>query len=611
MVTTGVQGYCLVSQQLRQAIIDKRILVPERDFTTSPNGYFKDSKLEDRIQPSSMDVSLGSEAYILSQSQSAFKPRSNTSVWSELLKLPHSQRQRVSLDEKGFEAKAGFTYLIPLQESVVLGPNEQLRFSPKSSTGRLFPRSRVLIDRALKYDRVRGDENKDARNLWLMLQPRPFNLIITPGLTLAQVRFFQGDNISLSESELREENKHHPLLWDKTLEGGSKPLSVEIGDDGLQLELDFSGKHTRGIAGLRALKTHDPIDLREKGTYDPKVFFEPVVPVDGKVRLVPGEHYLFSSRGQLNIPSRLSCELRRHAGVGIRGDWDEAGFVDPGFQGDLVAEVVINEHTPVDISTEDHLPVSALEFFRTALEPDKIYGSKIGSTYDGQVGARVSKHFRPFDFRAAAKEYKKLEREVLVIDPRITKPYRSGGVGFERIDEQQASELILRIQERGFFQSRWDCEEDPQLWQVIPYGLLLQGDSVFSYVRAANIQDYGDERLFNKMSIGIGGHIDHRDKPNLITGGIEREFREEITVEGTISKPRIIGTLFTDEKPVDRVHFGLIYACRVNGDIKSRDPAVSLPKMMPFSHVMNNIDKLETWSKLLVPYLSDIAKQVQ
>ena len=45
-----------------------------------------------------------------------------------------------------------------------------------------------------------------------------------------------------------------------------------------------------------------------------------------------------------------------------------------------------------------------------------------------------------------------------------------------------------------------DCESDEEVLQVIPYVLLFdESKKIFTYIRASDIKDYGDERLFGKQ----------------------------------------------------------------------------------------------------------------
>ena len=159
----------------------------------------------------------------------------------------------------------------------------------------------------------------------------------------------------------------------------------------------------------------------------------------------------------------------------------------------------------------------------------------------------------------AANNYATLDRLVLVQDAKILMKHRTAEEGFELTDEKSQQKLFEDIK-NGFFKSRYDCEEDRLVLQPIPYVLFFgPNETVFSYVRSSNIQEYGDKRLFGKHSLGVGGHIKDEDGPNYIRRCLERELSEEVLVKEDSTEPKFVGTLFSRKKPVDEVHFGLFY----------------------------------------------------
>ncbi len=75
------------------------------------------------------------------------------------------------------------------------------------------------------------------------------------------------------------------------------------------------------------------------------------------------------------------------------------------------------------------------------------------------------------------------------------------------------------------------AETDPSLKQIIPYVLVRRGDALLHYVRG---KGSGEKRLVALGSIGIGGHINHRDEGLFGTGldfyeeAVQRELHEEL-----------------------------------------------------------------------------------
>ncbi|MFH1511142.1 MAG: 2'-deoxycytidine 5'-triphosphate deaminase [Candidatus Woesearchaeota archaeon] len=584
-------GCCLASGQIRDLIKTDQIKVGSFD--------------ESRIQPSSYEPSVGNEVFVLdTETQGLFRPKRLEQVYRTLLQLPARQRQRVDTCN-GFELKKGFTYLFHLEDRMNLSEPIFVKSSPKSSFGRLFLNTRMLADYNPAFDEISPDYTftKDL-NLWLVVQPLVFNVIVYPGVTFNQLRFMAG-HCQLSNKEVMQELSQSWLLYTRSVDG-LIVRSEAILSDGLEIHLDLSGANNQGIVGLRARHNPSPIDLTKTSEYEAEDFFEPVKG-DGKVTVSRGDHCLLSSFEILRIPAHLNVELRSHSHIGLHGPLHFAGFVDNGFEGDLVFEVRSDELSSIVL--EDRMPISKLDIFRTVI-PDKLYGRSIGSNYQGQVGPRPSKHFRPFDFTYAARNYSKLDRMVLVQEASLLKRHRSSHQGFEYLSPGEVDGLLGDVSD-GFFQSRYDCEHDELILQPIPYVLLFGQDrNIFSYVRAKNIEDYGDSRLFGKHSIGLGGHIIISDKPDYVLRCLEREvMQEEVQIFGEFSKPKLIGTLMAYDNPVDRVHFGLIFGCHTTGSIKPKESSIISGGVLSIDYLQSDplySQKYETWSRVLIPNLKEI-----
>lgn len=589
-------GACLASQDIRAWLLSGKIVSASLPY-------------ESRIQPSSFEPTVGDEIYILdTESGGVLRPKKEESIYRTLLGLPARRRQKVKIGS-GFEIKRGFTYLAKLEEKVVLSAGEFVKSSPKSSCGRVFLNTRLLSDFNPCFDEMIAQYKVgSALDMWVLIQPLAFNLILHEGLSLNQLRFFTGHSAQLTPDDIVEEFKNYPLLCERDVDGSLVPIETVITDD-LHIHLDFSGERTQGIVGLRARHNPVPIDMGEKEAYDAEHFFEPVVFRGEPISVERGEYYLFASKEILCIPPHLNVELRPYSHIGFTGPLHFAGFIDNGFRGDLVFEVRSDEVSRMVL--EDGMPISKLDIFRTPV-PDKLYGKDIGSHYQGQVGCKPSKNFRSFDYTYAAKNYKKLDREVLVQDAKLLLGFRKLSAGFEFAGEEDVSGLIEAVSE-GFFQSRYDCETDETILQPIPYVLVFSSDmKVFSYVRANNIADYGDARLFGKHSIGLGGHIIKGDAPYFVYQCIRREvFEEEVDITGSFTKPKLVGTLMAYDTPVDRVHFGLIFGIIAEGVVMPKESSIISGRMFSIEEILHaeNVDKrYETWSRIIIPHLDMIYK---
>jgi len=617
------KGFCLVSQQIRDLILNRSIVTSASNLSQYEKddpenrirrGMFKDARLESRVQPTSLDPIIGDEVFILDK---VFQPQAHEQVYQTLLRLPRRERPKANISG-GFLLIKGHSYLFPLVEKIMISPEQTVKSSPKSTFGRLFFSTRNMSDYNPCFDEINTCFDR-LLDQWLLVQPLAFNAVIYPGMALSQLRFFQGLDARLSDAEIIAELEKHPILYNRVGDALS-PLKTII-NNGLQLHLDLSGEHSDGIVALMARHNPTFIDLKKNYMYDAEDFFLPMLAKDRKVELETNQRYLFVSKGVLGMPKHLSAELMDHSHIGAQARLHLAGYIDNLFTGDLVYEVISEELR--NLTFTDNSPLSKLQLFRCQDIPDKLYGEEIGSHYQGQMGPRVSKHFKAFDYRLAAKNYAKLSRMVLVQDTNVLKKYLLRGEGFEPLSEDQSNNLFNDIS-NGFFHSRYDCEDDELILQIVPYVIVFNPDhAVFCQVRASDIQLYGETKLFKKHAIGLGGHIVKADGPEYVLSSIQREvFREEVEITGNITAPKFEGVLLARDEPVDRVHFGLIYSMFTDGEVKPKEGALKIGMMVPIADLFNPdwslvsaseyktqelFDKrIETWTKVLMPHLNNM-----
>jgi len=605
------RGHSLVSQELREKILKEQIAVPyanlSRNETGDKKGWFTDESLEAKIQPSSFEPEIAGEVFVIKAGAGMFRPAAGKQVYRTLLELPRTQRDRFQIDN-GYELRKGETLLVPLANRVQLEADERVVSSTKSSFGRVFGNVRFFGDYNPCFDKLSGQYSTDPLQLWLLIQSPVFNLIIHPGLTVNQLRYFTGDDAKMTASEIRELFTTRPFLYEKTKDQEQTPARLVMTDAPL-LHLDGIGAHTDGVVALRARDTAQPLDTRKKAHYKIEDYFEPLLARD-KPRIIRGEHYLAASKERLTIPTTVSTEVRRYSGVGITGPKDFAGFVDPNFGGDLVFEIRSDEQA--DTPLEHGMPICEMDFFRCSKTPDKVYGQ--GSHYQGQFGSKTSKIFEQTDFPTLAREHAKLERFVLVHDAKALTKYHLHE-GFQPNNNPAA---LFETIEHGFFHQRRECEDDTLVIQPIPYVIIFgPNQTVFTYVRAKKIADYGEKKLMGKHSLGEGGHIAIEDllksqkQPSLdiITRGMNRELDEEVTFQAEHTTPKFQGTIWmphTDNK-VDRHHFGLIFTIYCDGNVEPKERALIKEGMIPIDQLTRlkpEENPYENWSKVLFPHLS-------
>src|SRR5437762_13268160 len=95
-----------------------------------------------------------------------------------------------------------------------------------------------------------------------------------------------------------------------------------------------------------------------------------------------------------------------------------------------------------------------------------------------------------------------MNEDVMVVDTAQLAPFFKGRA-FDLIREDAAAMVDL-IAARHFFVARADAEVSPQWRQIIPYVIVMHGDEVFTLRR---LRKQTEARLHDKVSIGVGGHI--------------------------------------------------------------------------------------------------------
>lgn len=200
-------------------------------------------------------------------------------------------------------------------------------------------------------------------------------------------------------------------------------------------------------------------------------------------------------------------------------------------------------------------------------------------------------------------------------------PFGPGGPGLSL----EHVEAVSR--EHGFFVERDRAERDPALKQIIPYTIvdarprrtapLLDGppgtaprEGVLVMRRLAR---GGEKRLHDKLSIGVGGHINPEDLVStrdraLFTEGARRELEEELVLEGTWHV-EAVGVLNDDANPVGAVHVGLVQVLHLEGSVRIREEDVLEGRLVPVDELQglrSTGADFETWSSLLIDRIDEL-----
>ena len=114
--------------------------------------------------------------------------------------------------------------------------------------------------------------------------------------------------------------------------------------------------------------------------------------------LHPGEFVLGATYEQVSLPDDIAARLEGKSSLGRLGllIHSTAGFVDPGFSGNLTLELSNVANLPITIY--EGMPIGQLSFMRMDGPVEVPYGAKDkGSKYQGQGEPTPSRFYKNFD----------------------------------------------------------------------------------------------------------------------------------------------------------------------------------------------------------------------
>ena len=304
-----------------------------------------------QIQPASLDLRLGHKAYRL---RASFLPGDGRTVADC---LPNISMHEVNL-KQGAVLETGCVYLVPLLEGLSLPRHLSAAANPKSSTGRLDVFTRVICDGSRQFDAI--PEGYDGP-LYLEIAPRTFSILVRTGDRLAQIRFRDGAQTTLSTETV---------------------------------SIDLKGQSADSIIGYRARRHSGLVDVGNVGGHAAKEYWQPIYAPDETLILDPNEFYILVSKEFVSIPADQAAEMAPIATEIGEFRAHYAGFFDPGFGlGKTGSKAVLEVRgRDVPFMLRHGQPVAKLVFEPMKDKPETLYGQN-GSNYQGQA-LRLSKHFK-------------------------------------------------------------------------------------------------------------------------------------------------------------------------------------------------------------------------
>jgi dCTP deaminase len=185
----------------------------------------------------------------------------------------------------------------------------------------------------------------------------------------------------LSDKDIREliDNKNAVEVE----EGPEVDLDLQLGPSSLDLRLgyEFGVLKTRKVKAIDTQSMKDYSEIKES---------RKATPEEGMV-VHPGEFLLGTTLETLKVPSNLVARIEGRSSYARLGliPHAAAGFVDPGFKGQITLEIQNLGNVPITIYPEDR--ICQVVFETMTSEAENPYGEKTDSKYMGQQGATGSR----------------------------------------------------------------------------------------------------------------------------------------------------------------------------------------------------------------------------
>lgn len=168
---------------------------------------------------------------------------------------------------------------------------------------------------------------------------------------------------------------------------------------------------------------------------------------------------------------------------------------------------------------------------------------------------------------------------------------------FQGLSTSATKSVLDVIATHKEFKPRPAMEEDPTYKQIIPYLIFKYEDRYFLMQRKSTSSE---QRLKNKYSLGIGGHMRQDDMSNNATifDWAKREFEEEINYSGNLTISTL-GVLNDDSNPVGQVHLGLVLILEGDSANISVRSELKSGKLVSGLECLDFYHDLESWSQIV------------
>lgn len=158
---------------------------------------------------------------------------------------------------------------------------------------------------------------------------------------------------------------------------------LQIGPSSMDLRMGYEF----GVLNTRKIEMVDTKNMEKYSNYMQKEKHS----AEEGVIVHPGEFILGSTLETVNVPDDLVARVEGRSSYGRLGliVHATAGYVDPGFEGDITLEIQNLGNAPVKLYPEDR--VCQIVFETMTGEAENPYGDKMDTKYMGQSGATGSR----------------------------------------------------------------------------------------------------------------------------------------------------------------------------------------------------------------------------
>ena len=156
-------------------------------------------------------------------------------------------------------------------------------------------------------------------------------------------------------------------------------------------------------------------------------------------------------------------------------------------------------------------------------------------------------------------------------------------------------------------------EKNYDFKQLVVYAVIKSGKLFLTYRRTSKT---GEERLRNKYSVGIGGHVNTDDSSQLslfdshssesfVLDALWREVREEINIKSrVVGEPQLVCFINDDSNDVGKVHFGTVWLIEIEKPEVSlrRERGIGKLEFYSLKQLQTRKQQFEKWSELLIDF---------